>query len=216
MAYFLHPTIFVFLYSILVLIVINLFSKFFVNQSTAKAIKDNIKELQKKSTEERKAGNNEKSNQLMKDMMSENSKLMKMNMKPLLFSMGFVLVFLAILSSVYVQQYDLGKQSMIDGVPVIAEKTDSMIRLTAGNETVQFNQSSQARMEIAGIERVIAVKNQGGFLSQPGEKLSIETVVVKTPVPLPYFGDKFGWLGWYIICSIPLTIVLRKLMKIHL
>src|SRR3989338_1265853 len=95
---FLHPTIFVFLYSVLVLVIINAFSKIFVNQAAAKAIKDGIKELQKKANEERKAGNNDKSNEIMKEMMGENSKLMRMNMKPLLFSMGVVLVFLAVLS----------------------------------------------------------------------------------------------------------------------
>jgi len=41
-------------------------------------------------------------------------------------------------------------------------------------------------------------------------------VVVKLPFTLPYFGNDFGWLAWYIIVSIPLGIYFRKLLKVEL
>lgn len=36
--------------------------------------------------------------------------------------------------------------------------------------------------------------------------------VVKLPFVLPYFENDFGWLAWYIIVSIPLGQLFRKLM----
>ncbi|MEM5778500.1 MAG: EMC3/TMCO1 family protein [Candidatus Aenigmatarchaeota archaeon] len=36
--------------------------------------------------------------------------------------------------------------------------------------------------------------------------------VVKLPFELPFFGSDFGWLMWYIIISIPLGQLFRKLL----
>jgi len=40
--------------------------------------------------------------------------------------------------------------------------------------------------------------------------------VVKLPFTLPYFGNDFGWLMWYIIVSVPLGQVIRKLIGAEL
>jgi uncharacterized membrane protein (DUF106 family) len=40
--------------------------------------------------------------------------------------------------------------------------------------------------------------------------------VVKLPFTLPYFENDFGWLAWYIIVSIPLGILFRKLLRVEL
>jgi uncharacterized membrane protein (DUF106 family) len=41
-------------------------------------------------------------------------------------------------------------------------------------------------------------------------------VVVKLPFTLPYFGNDFGWLAWYIIVSVPLGQLFRKLIGAEL
>jgi len=40
--------------------------------------------------------------------------------------------------------------------------------------------------------------------------------VAKLPFTLPYFGNDFGWIMWYLIVSIPLSILLRKLLEVNL
>jgi uncharacterized membrane protein (DUF106 family) len=40
--------------------------------------------------------------------------------------------------------------------------------------------------------------------------------VVKLPFTLPYFGNDFGWLAWYIIVSVPLGQLIRKLIGAEL
>jgi uncharacterized membrane protein (DUF106 family) len=41
-------------------------------------------------------------------------------------------------------------------------------------------------------------------------------IVVKLPFYLPYFESDFGWLAWYIIVSIPLGQMIRKLIGVEL
>ncbi len=35
------------------------------------------------------------------------------------------------------------------------------------------------------------------------------------PFPLPYFGDRLGWLGWYILSSFATSPLIRKLAKME-
>ena len=38
--------------------------------------------------------------------------------------------------------------------------------------------------------------------------------IVSLPFSLPFFGNDFGWLGWYITASIPLSMVFRKALGV--
>lgn len=38
--------------------------------------------------------------------------------------------------------------------------------------------------------------------------------IVLLPFSLPFFGNDFGWLMWYIILSMPLTIFFRKILGV--
>ncbi len=40
--------------------------------------------------------------------------------------------------------------------------------------------------------------------------------IVKLPFSLPFFGDDFGFLAWYIVITFPLTQLFRKLMGVEL
>jgi uncharacterized membrane protein (DUF106 family) len=40
--------------------------------------------------------------------------------------------------------------------------------------------------------------------------------VVNLPFTLPYFGSDFGWLMWYIIVSVPLNSIFRKILGVEL
>ena len=86
----LEPALAVTIFAIIILILINLCYRFLINQQEAKQLKERTKELNKQMKEERKQGNTERANELMKDVMTENSKLMRMTMKPMLVS--FVII----------------------------------------------------------------------------------------------------------------------------
>jgi len=40
--------------------------------------------------------------------------------------------------------------------------------------------------------------------------------VVNLPFSLPYFGSDFGWLAWYIIISVPLNSIFRRLLGVEI
>lgn len=40
--------------------------------------------------------------------------------------------------------------------------------------------------------------------------------VVLLPFAIPYFGSDFGWIMWYLIISIPLSMLFRKLLGVTL
>ena len=43
-------------------------------------------------------------------------------------------------------------------------------------------------------------------------ELKLGKVIVNLPFAFPFFGDNLGWLGWYILISIPSAQIFRKLM----
>ena len=38
--------------------------------------------------------------------------------------------------------------------------------------------------------------------------------VVSLPFSLPFFGNDFGWLAWYIVVSLPLSMIFRKALGV--
>ena len=44
--------------------------------------------------------------------------------------------------------------------------------------------------------------------------LLLKRVVVTLPVPLPIWGYHIGWLGWYILVSIPMSVTFRKILGV--
>lgn len=46
------------------------------------------------------------------------------------------------------------------------------------------------------------------FITQQG-------YLVALPFVLPKFGSTLGWFGWYILCSFPMSILIKKIFKIE-
>jgi uncharacterized membrane protein (DUF106 family) len=43
---------------------------------------------------------------------------------------------------------------------------------------------------------------------------AFEASIVSLPFSLPFFGNDFGWLAWYIIVSFPLSFIFRKALGV--
>ncbi|MDI6721369.1 MAG: EMC3/TMCO1 family protein [Candidatus Aenigmarchaeota archaeon] len=140
-----HPIVFVSVYSLIILFVINIFYRVLVDQNKAKETKERVNELSKKMKESQKSGSKEDANKAMSQMMQEQGRLMRMSMKPMIVSLIIVIIFLPVLAGLY-----------------------------------------------------------------PGK------TVARLPLPLPVVNSAVGWLGWYIIFSVPGAILTRKLMKINI
>jgi uncharacterized membrane protein (DUF106 family) len=40
--------------------------------------------------------------------------------------------------------------------------------------------------------------------------------LVSLPFSLPIWGSKLNWLGWYILCSIPISTLIKKIFKLEM
>ena len=194
------PALSVFIFSIIILIVINIFYKILVNQNDARLIKQRTKDIGKQMKDAQKAGNTEHSKKLMGEMLSENNKMMKMTMKPMIVSMIVVILLLPSLGTFY------GDKTVANG---------GSLMLDGSNRTVSNNAGS---ISIDGIACNPACKigRYNYKVTNEGKDVKVAMVTTVLPISIPILGNMFGWLGWYIICSMPLVIIIRKSMKIYM
>lgn len=200
-----NSTLFVLLFSLFVLFVINLGYRFFMNQRDAKSINVRVKELNEQSKAARKQGDHKKASEIMSESFREKSKLTKMSLKPMLLSFAIVLVLLPMLSNVYgdriVDVKETRANITIDGS--FYDVTVSGKTVSVGNVTCE----TPCRENIAG-----GLWN----IKTSGSSVEFSRIVALLPVSLPFLGDDLGWLGWYIVISIPVMVLQRRLLKIHM
>jgi len=200
------PVVAVTIFSVIVLILINIFYRILINQQAAKDLKARTKELNKKMREEQKAGNKEATNKLMSEMMSENSRLMRMTMKPMIISLVIVVVLLPWLSTAYGDQI----VGIKDGAGTLKlGGTEYTVQESGGSITVADLSVSCAGTCLQNIN------SQLYEIRSEGNNVIFAPVVAQIPVSLPFFGTTIGWLGWYIVVSIPFVMLIRKFMKIY-
>lgn len=198
-----QPIIAVSLFSIMILILINLFYKFLINQAEAKQIKDRIKELNQKMKEDQKSG--KPTNEAMSEIMQENNKMMKMNMKPMLASFVIIILFLPWLSGTY------------GDISVVLEENTGEV--TIDSETYRVEKINE-KIEVneLGISCEAPCRADIGDstwnIEHYDNTVKFGRIIALLPIPLPLFGDDLGWLGWYFIFSIPIIIIIRKILKI--
>lgn len=198
------PAVAVIIYAFVVLLLINIFYKVLINQRDAKQLKDKMNEINKQMKEEQKAGNKEKANQLVSEMMGTNGKLMRMTMKPMIVSFIIVIVLLPFLNSSY---SDYGARLV---------NNTGTVSIGAANYTLERTGDG---LKIGGIACapacVESIDNRQFKISMDNDNVHFSRVVVMLPVSLPFIGNTLGWLGWYIITSIPMVVIIRKLLKIY-
>jgi len=211
----LEPALAIAIFSMLMLIFINIFYKVLINQREAKAIKDRQKELSKKMQEERKAGNIDKMNALMKESLSENSKLMRMTLKPMIVSFIVVIIFLPWLNITYgdhlAQVNGTTGVASLGGLNHTFDLDGDNISVENGTE---YRTLSSDRWKCDSPNCFI-IGSRYYEVNKEGSSLKFSQVIATLPFALPVLGYNLGWLAWYIIFSIPAVIVIRKFMKIY-
>ncbi len=203
------PVVAVVLYSIVVLFLINIFYRILIKQQAARELKAQTKEISKRMKEEQKAGNTDAATRLMTEMMQHNARLMRMTMKPMLISFIIVIILLPFLSSSYPDIHvgikDNQGNFTLNGnnYDVIKEGSIITVKASAGPTII---------CESLCMQRVESNMYQ---IRTDNQDVKLDRVVALLPVAIPLIGVRLDWLGWYILVSIPLVILLRKLMKIY-
>ena len=199
------PALSVALFSLMVAIIINIFYKILVKQNDAKQIKARVKEVQTQAKEARKSGDMKRSSELMSEAMKENSKMMRLTMKPMLVSMVIVIVVLPLVAELY------------NDIPVSIDSAGlGVLKIDSQSYALQRN-VNELKINDFVCNMPCVTNNIAGYkwkVLPSASGIVFARIVSTTPITIPYFGNNFGWLGWYIISYIPLMIVTRRLMKI--
>jgi len=167
------------------MVLINIFYKILIKQRDAKALKERVNAIRDEMKAAQKERNTDKTGELMKEFLSNQNKLMRMTLKPMLVSFIIFILILPLINGMFgdvsVPAADGAGNVTLGGATYVTTKTGA--NLTA----------SDARKD----------------------KVVFARVITHLPVPLPYFGSMLGWLGWYFLCSIPLALIVRRLLKIY-
>ena len=203
------------LFSILVLIIINVFYRILINQDEVLSIKDKMKELEEESKKHK--NDPQKTKEYFSKMMDENRKLTKLSLKPMLISFLIVMIFLPIISIIYVD-YSVQLTNSTGNVTI-----DNFYFVNVQNNTVELlkNDSLMFSCETPCLKEVDGkhFKLQKESIERDGKKedvVRMSRIVAMSPVTIPFIGRELGWIWIYIIFSIPMTILIKKLMGVKI
>jgi len=197
------PIFGVILFAVIILAVVNAFYRFMINQEEAGNIKIRVKAL----ADEAKSYRNDKDHtkRIYSEMMKEQNKLMKMTLKPMLISFIIVAALLPLMAISYNDQ-----------VSNIVNNT-TVFSIDGTNYTAQVN-GSLIIFDDKACEQPCKINLKGNtwHASIDGDKLKLGLVAAVLPFSMPFLGTDLGWIFWYIIVSIPLMIIIRKLYGIKI
>jgi uncharacterized membrane protein (DUF106 family) len=184
----------------ILLIVINAFYRFLVNQDRAGELKARVQELNKES----KGAPPERQKELMSETMKQQRELMKMNTKPMLLSFIIVALLLPWLGTYY-RDFDVN----------LVNSTGTFALSANGNYTINSTEGAFAiigdGMQISGqMPRDVALAGNTWHVSESDGRIRFALIAAKLPDGLPLVGGwQLGWIWWYILVSIPLAIIIR-------
>lgn len=208
---FISPVLVVLLISAIVSFILSMIYKVTTNQEELKQVNKELKEMNLKFKEAQKNKDQKELMKLQSKMMEVNSKKMKSSMKPMMISFIIIIpVFVLLFPSLY---GDLTVE--------LDESLNGMMKFGDAEKNIYFSQDEPPVLKINGeenpVSEIITIGNDE-FLFKNFDKgknvVSFKRVVVNLPFSLPIWGSYIGWLGWYILISIPLTTVFRKALGI--
>lgn len=205
-----NPAVTVFLISACMSLLLALLYKTLTNQEELKEVNESLKEINKDFKEAQKKKDQKELMKLQGKMMEINSKKMKNTMKPMFASFMIVIpVFVFLLPALFGD--------------IVVELDDSM------NGIIEFNgvekelkiEQEPLSFSVGGYEKsteeLINI-DEGSFAFKdfsPDEgKITFKRIAVKMPFSLPIWGYYIGWLGWYILISVPMGIIFRKALGV--
>jgi len=202
-----NPVTGVFLISVATSFVISLLYKFLMDQEKLQEIKDKMNELQEKSKEAREEGNEEEAMEYTQKTMKHSKEQMKMQFKPMIATFIIIIpIFWFVLPGLYPSAtVNLAETDTLEyeGVErTVSLESEDPLEVNVDGEVIQEN----------GVIRMNGYRLKLSEYRANEEELEFSRVAVQLPVSLPFWGSALGWLGWYILVSLGMSQVFRKLM----
>lgn len=230
-SYFLQfdPAIFIFILSIFTVTFSTLVYKYFSDQNKIKSYKDKIKELNSKIKKE----SPDKALELNNEILKINFELMGLTLKPSFYTIIPMMIIFIWLSAMFSQTpiYPGNNFSVVTTFTTNALVNDSEVKTAFSSfdlidEDVNAKVSTlvykspqlegQYSYKIEGTEYPLVVSTHSTFFER-SVKLKDAEMQIKTEslVVLNLFGWELGYIGAYIIYSIFVNMIVRKLFDVH-
>ncbi|MBS3056457.1 MAG: DUF106 domain-containing protein [Candidatus Aenigmarchaeota archaeon] len=203
-------TMSIWIFSIFILILSNIFYKIMIDHKKVREIKTKQKEYMAQWKKLQKEGNMEEAKKIMSESMSEQNKIMKMTLKPMLISLVIFLFTLPALASAF-----------ISTVPIQTGNIDiggSSVYMNVVNESISLNNETPCttcRINITNTQYQVKYIPEDSSFFSTSKGIEVEKVIAVLPVSLPLFGEDVGWFGWYILVSFASMFIIKKLMKVE-
>ncbi|MCD6557453.1 MAG: DUF106 domain-containing protein [Candidatus Aenigmarchaeota archaeon] len=203
------PAMAIFLFALVILFITQLPYKFLVDHEKVKELKERQKELSKKMKEAQKDDRIDKATEYMNEAMKLNSRIMSHTIKPLIISLAIFFLVIPWLRASYG-----------DILVPLENNTGSFIFLgesynitIAGNNLTIINTAS-GNMTTLSIAKKQKFAGREFNIMLRDHKLRMQQVVYYLPITLPLIGNDIGWLLFYFLVSMPIMLVLKKIMGI--
>ncbi len=197
----------VFIIAVTTSFVISVFYKVLMDQEKLEKIKEKMNELKEKSKEAREDGNEEKAMEYTQDVMKQSQKQMKMQFKPMIATFILIIpIFWFVLPGLYpnatVSINETGTLEYGNMERTVSIEDIEPLEVKIGDKTYAEND----------IVDMNSYKLKISEYRENDQELELSRVAVHLPVSLPFWGNALGWLGWYILISLGVSQVFRKLM----
>lgn len=185
-------------------------------------IKEKLDKQQKKMKKAQKADDKDAS-EYMKKSFELNRKFMMINFKPSIATMVLVALIFPWLGATYspaINLQETGNNTFQGNFTYAQQQTPLTVNNATENVTIQIEDQQYAVGDVYkahGIDWRIAdfYYKEGGFTTTEGYKLKMSAEFIQLPFSIPFAGDEFNWLGFYIIILMPLSILFRKLLGVQ-
>ncbi|RLG15648.1 MAG: hypothetical protein DRN71_00830 [Candidatus Nanohalarchaeota archaeon] len=202
--------------SIFISFLLSISYKLLVNQNKVKYIRTELKELKTKMNAAKKKGKEKELKTLFDKSLKLNNQQLMLNMKPLIASMVLISLFLPWLSHAYgdinaklednkgIYEYKDIKENF-----TITQNTEATI--TFENPKLDTVEDG-AEIKIGDRTHIIEIKKKDEKINS----VKFKGFRANLPFTLPIFNkNTVGWLGLYIIISMPTTFLFRKILNVQ-
>jgi len=177
-------------------------------------VKKDMEHYKEEAKKAQKAGDREKMNQFMNEQLKASHRMFSLNMKPMLLSMLFFFILLGWLAGQY-GGFDVDLQ----------DSPDSFM-----HEGVEYALSVQTE-QVNGQEQVVGINIDDQHYSNNDialfggdswhvvlagtDIIRFNLIMVHTPFSVPFIGSELNWFWWYIVITVPATMLFRRLLGVE-
>ncbi len=193
-------------------------NKMLVNQDKLRHVKKEMKKIQEEIKKARKKNNEKEMSKLWEKSMKMNHQQLTMVLKPMVVSMLLIFMVFPWMKFTYGDVI-----SPVNGSSAVFEYMGHENEFSLDykpDDAVAIRDMASGNLYAPGDTVILFGREWIIGFDPPKDDDSPPTVVfssmkVKLPVSIPFVGDVVGWLGFYILMSIPSTIILRKLLGVQ-